>query len=93
MIIPVRSAAWFDKLFRDKQGRLVLLQWPNLSLTLWGLSTLAAHLFYGTAAQRASLVALTAILFWSVDEIARGSTPFRRILGGTVLLVSLLGRL
>lgn len=38
-------------------------------------------------------VAVVSLLWWSLDEVLRGVNPFRRILGGVVLLATVVGLL
>jgi hypothetical protein len=84
----------FDWMFRDRStGKVVIAQWPNLPLIVF-LVAAAIRRFAspeGTVGPVVSVVATAAILWWSVDEVARGVNPFRRILGGIVLVVTLVG--
>lgn len=45
----------------------------------------------GTLSGLARAVAVGAILWWSIDEIARGVNPWRRILGAIVLAATVVG--
>ena len=78
----------FDWLFRDRRtGRVVIAQWPNLALSLF-LAAAAIRLLArpaGTAATVLNAVATLTLLWWAVDEGARGVNPFRRALGVMVL--------
>ena len=83
---------WF---FRDRRtGKIVIAQWPNLPLWLfavsaslaWGLDATAASAPDGTRAAL-RLVALVCLGWWALDELFRGVNPWRRCLGGTVLLL------
>ena len=38
-----------------------------------------------------TVIATAALLWWAVDEIVRGVNPFRRLLGGAVLLSTIVG--
>lgn len=94
----------FDWFFRDRRtGAVVIGQWPNLPLWIFGAAAalewllevlapgLPAPVFAGLRA-----VALLSLTVWALDEILRGVNPWRRCLGGAVLIgivVSLLGRL
>ncbi|WP_375274503.1 hypothetical protein [Methylorubrum thiocyanatum] len=94
----------FDWFFRDRRtGAVVIGQWPNLPLWIFGAAAalewllealapgLPAPVFAGLR-----LVALLSLAVWALDEILRGVNPWRRCLGGVVLIgivVSLLGRL
>jgi hypothetical protein len=83
----VLSLGWW---LRDNNGRVVVAQWPNPALWVW----IAALLLTWTGAVAAHRVALTgvgrgALIVWALDELARGVSPFRRLLGGVVLAVQL----
>jgi hypothetical protein len=87
-----------DWLFRDrKTGRIVVFQVPNVPLIAFlvaGGVKRFAHLD-GKPGTAFSAVAVLSLIWWSVDEILRGVNPFRRMLGGAVLIataVSLTGR-
>lgn len=84
----------FDWLFRDRStGRVVIAQWPNLPLIVF-LVAAAIRRFAspeGAVDTVVSLVATAAIVWWSVDEVARGVNPFRRLLGGVVLVATVVG--
>lgn len=91
-MVALRRA--FDWLFRDRStGEVVIAQFPNLPLIVF-LVAAAIRRFAspeGAAGTVVSLVATAAILWWSLDEVARGVNPFRRLLGGVVLVVTVVG--
>ena len=69
-----RALRW---LFEDRQtGRLVVVQWPNVPLWIWIVATVL----------RLRLLATVALIAWALWEVARGVNPFRRILGGLILV-------
>lgn len=88
------AVGWF---LRDPAtGRVVLYQRPNARLTLAGALTTtgkvlkATHVVAdGDAADvwldRARTVI---VLWWAVDEVVRGTTPYRRVVGGVVAAVT-----
>ena len=85
------SASWW---FRSADGRQTLWQLPNPALAVW-LVTLVLGMFDLSAAHSTAVdgVRHGALLVWALDEVVRGASPFRRILGAVVLvgqLVSLL---
>lgn len=45
----------------------------------------------GTVGTAVSVIAGVSIVWWAVEEIVRGESPFRRVLGGVVLVGSVLG--
>lgn len=83
----------FSKLFRDKNGNVAVLQPPNLPLIIWGAGTVGAHLLSGRWQAASGYIALGAIIIWAGMEIMAGSSLFRRVFGGAILTVVLLGRL
>lgn len=80
---------WIDWLFRNRRtGRLTIAQAPNLSIGIFLACTVARWLVDPAGDVRAVLVwgGRLALVWWSVDEILRGVNPWRRILGGVVLV-------
>lgn len=81
--------AALDWFFRDRtSGRIVIGQWPNLTLWLFGLLRGIAWIAgegcaVGHWAELASGIALAV---WAGDEVLRGVNPWRRCLGVAVLL-------
>lgn len=87
-----RSAvAWF---FTDPDtGTLAVAQWPNLPLITFLAATGVRVLSHpdGAVGTAVAVVGAAAILCWSLLEIARGDSPFRRVLGAVVLAVTVAG--
>lgn len=80
-----RLVDWF---FRDpSSGRLVIAQRPNLPLWVFIAATAVRVLLdlEGATATATSIVSRAALAWWAVDEILRGDSRFRRVLGGAVL--------
>ena len=88
--------AAIDWLFRSREtGRIVIAQFPNPSLGIFLATVVVRRVLDPTdrAGQVVSAVSLTALVWWSLDEIIRGVNPWRRILGGTVLTATVIGLL
>ncbi|HUR79054.1 MAG TPA: hypothetical protein VMZ22_13985 [Acidimicrobiales bacterium] len=69
-----RALRW---LFVDRTtGRIVVAQWPNVPLWIYIVATIL----------RWSLIASVALAVWAILEIVKGVNPFRRLLGGLVIL-------
>jgi hypothetical protein len=71
---------------RDRHGRLAVAQWPNAALWVW----LAARVLDWadlTSLDEQTLrgIGTGALLVWALDEVLRGASPFRRVLGVVVL--------
>jgi hypothetical protein len=71
---------------RDRHGRLAVAQWPNAALWVW----LAAWVLGWadlTSLDEQTLrgIGTGALLVWALDEVLRGASPFRRVLGVVVL--------
>lgn len=86
-------AALVDWLFRNRRtGRITIAQFPNVAL---GLFLAASGLRWlwdpdGTPDAALEVVASGALWWWAADEVVRGVNPWRRLLGGTVLVAQLL---
>lgn len=77
----------FDTVFRDEQGEIVIAQPPNLSLSIWiGASLLELAVSEGPIHETLEIVALAAIIVWSLQELLDGVNYFRRGLGLLVLV-------
>lgn len=88
--VLARFVDWF---FRDPStGGLVIAQAPNLPLWIF-IGATAVRLLLGpdgAAATITSIVSHTALAWWAVDEIVRGDSRFRRVLGGVVLATTVI---
>ncbi len=85
-----------SRFFRDPDtGDVVVVQPPNLPLWVFLVATavrlvLHPHGGIGTAV---SFIGTAGLLVWAVLEVARGDSPFRRVLGGLVFIGTLIGLL
>ncbi len=77
----------FDWLLRDRSGRRVVWQRPNLALSIWLATWLLAWPFHGVVHHLLRLVGGTALFVWAVLELFDGASPFRRSLGLIVLVL------
>ena len=79
---------WLDWFFRDRRsGRVVIAQWPNLPLWLFGLAAVVALMSAGsTVGFWADMVSRIFLVWWAADELLRGVNPWRRCLGAAVLV-------
>lgn len=79
------------RFFTDKHGKIVLWQRPNVLLVCWAVSALLTKfLLTGDARTFVSHFGAVAIFLWAVFEIISGASPFRRVLGVVVLLLTVL---
>ena len=85
-----------DWLFRNRAtGGITVAQAPNALLVVFLLAAGARWLLHpsGAVGTAVDVVASVALIAWAVDEIVRGVNPWRRILGGGVLLGVVIGAL
>ena len=81
-------------LFRNREtGRITISQWPNVSMGLFIAATIALKLFdpAGTVRTVVVVARTAALVWWAVDELARGVNPWRRGLGAVVLASTFYG--
>jgi len=79
----------------DREGHVVVAQWPNAALWVWSVA-LVARLTGVLGEGKADLLAGVgrgALLVWGVDEVWRGASPVRRLLGAVVLVAQVVGLL
>ena len=76
----------FKDFFRDKKGKYVLWQKPNaplwIALGFWLLGFIPLQILEPISRWGVTF----SLLFWSYLEIARGESPFRRLLGTITLI-------
>jgi hypothetical protein len=91
-VTPTRfSARWW---VAGRDGKVALVQPPNPALSIWLLSVVVGWtaLLHGHRATTLDRLGTGALVVWALDEVVRGTSPARRILGAVVLVVQL-GRL
>lgn len=75
-----------DKCIKDKNGKVVLGQSPNVPIAGWFLFFVAAYIVpAGVIQSGLSSVSTALLIVWAYLEIAQGVNYFRRALGITVL--------
>jgi hypothetical protein len=86
-----RRSLW-DKFWKDRHGRVVIYQHPNLWLI--GFAVLAIISILSPSNKTASIfwdIGLVVLAIWSLLEIAKGVNYFRRAFGLFVLLLVVSG--
>jgi hypothetical protein len=88
---PVSSRpSVFSRWFRSPDGRLTLWQMPNPALCVWLVTLVLGRLDLSAAhATAVAGVRHGALVVWGLDELLRGTSPFRRVLGALVLVAQL----
>jgi hypothetical protein len=83
----VSSGSWW---FRAPDGRLAVWQLPNPALCVWMAAVVLVRFPLSTThATTVDGVRRGALLVWALDEVVRGASPFRRLLGAVVLATQL----
>lgn len=85
----VGSLRWW---ISDRQGRPALVAWPNPALLVWLVTVIVGWTGVLETDRAATLktIGQGALVVWALDELVRGASPVRRILGGIVLAAQLL---
>ena len=68
--------------FKDKSGKVVLMQPPNLTIIGWAISTIISKL---THSQLIAWIGSAFLVVWALQELFSGVNYFRRLLGLIVL--------
>ena len=84
----VLSAHWW---VRDGNGNISVAQRPNPALVVWLLAVVVGWAGVLGAGRAATLDAVGggALVVWALDELVRGASPVRRLMGAVVLTVEL----
>lgn len=78
---------FFDKTFRDEEGKIVIAQTPNLPLIVWFVASLSRMVFTtGGLNLGLDLLAFGSLFTWAWQELFAGVNYFRRALGLLVLV-------
>jgi len=82
-----KTTTLLDRTFRDREGKIVIAQMPNLPL-LVGLAATSLQLILPSSDLKTAidLVAFGALFTWAWQEIFKGVNYFRRALGLVVLV-------
>jgi hypothetical protein len=82
----ILSLDWW---IRDPDGRIVLAQAPNAAIVVWLVSVVVGWTDLLDDSRETVLVHIGqgALIVWGLDELARGASPARRVLGAVVLVV------
>ena len=80
------SLQWW---IRDRRGRVVIAQPPNPAIAVWLLANAASWtgLADGDRQEVLTRVGQGALAVWALDELTRGASPLRRLMGAVVLPV------
>lgn len=75
----------------DRNGDLTLVQWPNPALSVWLATTIVGSMGLLGVARSATLadIGQGALLVWALDELVRGASPVRKLLGALVSVAQL----
>ena len=79
--------SFWARIWRDKHGRLALVQWPNPPLVIWIVLSILAKLTHGITKADFSAVGSAFLFVWAYKEITEGESHFRRFLGAAVLVL------
>ncbi len=78
---------FFNQVFRDTEGKIVLAQMPNLPLIVWiGASLLKIIFTTGRINIGLDILAFGSLFTWAWEELFKGVNYFRRALGFVFLI-------
>ena len=86
-MIQMRRAV--DWMFRNREtGRITIVQFPNVPLGLFIVASIVSALANprGAVGHVVTVLGTGALVVWAVVEVIRGVNPWRRLLGGGVLV-------
>jgi hypothetical protein len=81
--------------FKDSRGKIIIFQPPNIPLCVWFVCTIFAKVIHEPSVLHRLFEAIGfGVLFtWAWLEIFQGTTYFRRILGGIILILSIVSHI
>jgi hypothetical protein len=75
----------WEKIWKDKHGKIVVWQRPNIFLIGWAVIDIASLFFSGSVSNILWWIGTIDLGIWALLEIGLGVNYFRRILGLIVL--------
>lgn len=89
-----QDQTFIDKCYKDKNGKVVLAQTPNLPILLWAVTALLTRFLFesGTVHTALSYAGFGLLFTWCWLEIFQGVNYFRRVLGFVILAALLWSR-
>ena len=85
---PHARKSFWDKIWRNDEGDVVIFQWPNVWITAWAVANFMSVVSPTRGFSKIMWwVGMVFILVWAALEIFKGVNYFRRGLGVLVLLV------
>jgi hypothetical protein len=79
----------WDRIWKDKNGHVVIWRTPNVALSGWAILTVLSLLVSGRTADVLSWIGSVSLIIWSLLEVFKGDNYFRRALGLVVLIFSI----
>lgn len=76
----------WDRMWKNDRGDVVIWQTPNAWLIGWAVLTVLSLLVSGRLADILSVAGSGVLIIWSLLEIFKGDSYFRRLLGLVVLI-------
>ena len=82
-----------DKIFKDKDGNIIIGQSPNLPIIIWLVALTLTKISDGRLSDLFSYISFGALFTWAYLEIFEGTNYFRRFLGVAVMVFTLYSKL
>ncbi|MDB5170654.1 MAG: hypothetical protein JWO35_348 [Candidatus Saccharibacteria bacterium] len=82
----------WDRIWKDRNGKIVIFQMPNVWLLLWAaLATASIFVPRGTAQDVLYWSSSALLVVWALLELFKGVNYFRRALGLVILAITIAG--
>lgn len=91
--VPKVKRSFWNRFWKNKQGKVIIWQFPNPPLYMWAFATIIGHFMTGRPEQAASLIAFGSLFTVGYLELYRGVNYFRHLLGLVILIVIIANRL
>ncbi len=75
----------FGKLFKDKQGNVVIAQMPNVAIIGWLAFKALGYVSRGNIQAGSQQLSSAFLFVWAYLEITTGVNYFRRLIGGVIM--------
>ncbi len=83
--------SFWDKIWYNKEGDVVIWQWPNIWLIGWAAVNFASLIMPagGLISNIAWWIGFALLMIWGILEITKGANYFRRALGVAGIIINI----
>ena len=81
---------FIEKCYKDRDGKVAIMQFPNMPIILWAVFRLLSKIIENDRFSNGfSFIANSMLFVWAYLELFSGDSYFRRLLGLIIIIASI----